>query len=416
MAQSQAIQAWNPSAAAPAAERRSSWTPVTGYEEKPRAWQDPVLLRLNTLREDGGSNMADSTSILGKCRRNAVTGQVLLHDAAILSDFALVDLWQRNALYGQPEELAKDPYVFRITPLPYRTWMYHTFFGNSSEMASAEGCNGIMFKVLTAPALDRPYRFDGLWSPFLCYVPAAFVSCVAADFTTTIVAAIMCCIILTFSVLCNRPRFYTFVRLFTFLFRYGFLAFVAYRTTVISQESTNKLIGCVVILLCLLVDFLGDLQAVASARLLCRYKVIKECPNRIFVCRRFGGAFLTQDYAEVSPLVTGVGAWTDELALIAEVRGLIVQLKPMLLEDWEYVCRTKALNGEPMRYMGLDLFNKEHPDMDAVDLENAMNNHSMGSSLIDAVAQSKADAINAAHDGMAPSKSEQKTGKKALLE
>lgn len=286
--------------------------------------------------------------------------------------------------------------------MPYRTWMYHTYFGNSREMASAEGCNGIMFKVLSAYSLDRPHRFDGLWSPFLCYVPAAFVSCVTADFTITIVTAILCCLILTCSVLCNKPRFYNFVRLFTSLFRFGFLVFIAYRTTVISKEGSNKLLGCVVIFLCLLLDFCGDLQAVASARLACRYKVIKECPNRIFVCRRFGGAFLTQDYAEVSPLVTGVGAWTDELALIAEVRGLIVQLKPMLLEDWEYVCRTKALNGEPMRYMGLDLFNKEHPDMDSVDLEAAMKNHGSARALIDAVAQSKADAINAAHDGMPP--------------
>merc|ERR1719199_1888130 len=86
------------------------------------------------------------------------------------------------------------------------------------------------------------------------------------------------------------------------------------------------LLGFVVILSILVFDFaFGDFVAFKSIGAHCTFEILSELPRRIFVCRRGGGAFLKRDHGTISETVSGM-AHFDDMALIAEIRGLIVQL------------------------------------------------------------------------------------------
>jgi len=121
--------------------------------------------------------------MLGTCCRNPLTGKSILKNGA-LADFCIVDLWERTALYGTPEDLIRDPYLFKIEPLVHRTWMYHYYFGDMHEMSSKAGEHALLDEVLNSQAVDTAKGNFGLWSPAICYTPATFASILTKDWPT----------------------------------------------------------------------------------------------------------------------------------------------------------------------------------------------------------------------------------------
>merc|ERR1719454_2317963 len=98
------------------------------------------------------------------------------------------------------------------------------------------------------------------------------------------------------------------------------------------------------------------------------YKVIRCLPNRVFIVRKLGASFVPDPEAgrAIHQAVTGVNFF-DGLAIIAEVRGMVIQLKPMDKEDWVLACDEMAATRKPIPFIGLDIFNKEKRDVDALD-------------------------------------------------
>merc|ERR1719272_1847506 len=95
------------------------------------------------------------------------------------------------------------------------------------------------------------------------------------------------------------------------------------------------ILGYLVILGILVGDFyFGDFRSFQAIAWHATYKVLRGLPSRLFVCQREGAAFLPQDgNLRISEQVTGI-AYFNGMALICELRGLIVQLKPLDRQDW----------------------------------------------------------------------------------
>jgi len=106
--------------------------------------------------------------------------------------------------------------------------------------------------------------------------------------------------------------------------------------------------------------FIGDMKALGSIAWLCSYRVLRILPNRVFICRKEGAAFLTERDTgrRVSEIVSGCGFF-DEMVVIAEVRGLVVQLQPMNRDDWMKCWESRSESGRPVSFVGLDVFNKD---------------------------------------------------------
>jgi hypothetical protein len=137
-----------------------------------------------------------------------------------------------------------------------------------------------------------------------------------------------------------------------------------------------SVLGFILALICCFLEIIvGDGGALLAYRLHCSYEVIRPLPNRIFVCRRHGAAH-SQDFGEkfihVNEKITGMGSWQEDFALIADVQGLLVELKPMSVEDWKRIFVESQLPEEetngPLihRFIGLDVYSPGAASIDAL--------------------------------------------------
>jgi len=115
---------------------------------------------------------------------------------------------------------------------------------------------------------------------------------------------------------------------------------------------------------------LGDGSALCAYRLHCSYEVIRPLPNRIFVCRRLGAAHSGEVLGKSLPVnekITGMGSWQKDYVLIADVKGLIVELRPMSMQDWKLVFTEKQMDMSVVhRYIGLDVYSPGAATIDAL--------------------------------------------------
>jgi hypothetical protein len=317
-----------------------------------------------------------------------MTGKPMLKQATIMMDFGIVDLWERTAIYGSPDDLLLDPYLFKIIPLTFRTWMYHEYFGDSSRTAGAAGENAIIEDVLSQKAVDTPLAAAGRWSPTLCYFPVGIASIGTADWTTVLITIIVIVFNLLVSVMSNSPGFFRKSRPISFGPRLGFFFFILARVFTLASKGGMVVLSCVVMLGIMSFDFIaGDYQAFVGVAFLCNYTVLRRLPNRLFVCRKNGAAFLEDPdcHREVSEKISGTVHF-PELSIIAELRGLVVLLRPMARDDWVKVWEQRSQTSRPASFIGLDVFNKEHRTIDEVDLAiEAMKSDDAKQALLEVV-------------------------------
>lgn len=262
-------------------------------------------------------------------------------------------------MYGSPQDLVQDPYIFKIVPLPYRTWIYHYYFGDSSHSARTVGEHGIMEQVLGMKVIDAS-RNGGLWSPAICCAPSAIFSVLTADFTTVVGCLFATIFNILASIATNNPRWYRFNRLISFVPRFVFCCFVCVRMGIRSGDGGLALMAFLAIIGCLLIDFIfGDIVAFMGIAWHCSYRIVRILPNRIFVCRQEGAAFIPDPEGgrEIDEIVSGSGFF-HEMAIIVETRGLVVMLKPMDLADWMKVWEERTNTSRPVSFVGLDVFSK----------------------------------------------------------
>lgn len=318
----------------------------------------------------------DLGALMGKAYRHCVTGKVEIKGTGKVSDYCVADLWTRDDINGTVEAMSHDPYIFKPVPFPIRTWIYHAIF--RSGMVTTDDADGsedaIIRSVLNAFCIDVGGLSDGQWAPIMLYVPMILLLSFGADVGSTMISSVVLAISIAIQWLMNTPRFYRFTRLATFPFRIVLLILLIQGMQAKSQKETSSgmtTAGFVIaILLCVLEILVGDGQTLASYRLHCYYEVIKPLPNRLFVCRRHGAAHSSEIFGEFTPVsekVSGIGGWQRDFALIADMKGLIVELKPMSKADWNLIFSEKQTHNNMIhRYMGLDIFSPGAATVDAL--------------------------------------------------
>lgn len=313
---------------------------------------------------------------MGKAWRNPITGTVKIKQIGAFQDFCVADLWTRYGLSGTPDQLSKDPYLFRPIPMTMRTWIYHHLFRAGSILGGESGSaeDGVMRHVLEMHCIDEQAQAGGKWAPVVLHVPMILCLCIAADISASFGA--ICMLALTISIYClaNSPKFYRFSRLATFPIRLALIYWLIARMGVkadVEEPSMMVSLGFIVALIfCIAEIVAGDIGSLIAYRLHCSYEIVKTLPNRIFICRRLGAAHSqTEDSRSngVSEKITGMGSWQEDFALIADVKGLIVELRPMSLEDWKLVTMEKQEKEDMIhRYIGLDVYSPGAATIDAL--------------------------------------------------
>lgn len=99
----------------------------------------------------------------------------------------------------------------------------------------------------------------------------------------------------------------------------------------------------------------------------CHYEILRIYPNRVVLCRRVGGSYETARLSKPAHQdVTGIGNWEQTFILIADIHGILYELRPVTIKDWKALWeshRAKEDDEEDSRpvFVGLDVFWEEEP-------------------------------------------------------
>lgn len=241
----------------------------------------------------------------------------------------------------------------------------------TTDSASHE--DGMIRYVLSLPVIDLPDR-AGFWSPLVCYVPLVLVICLTCDTGVVVVGLAVVILTLGINLMLNSPDLYRFARLVSIPLRIFFLAWLIMQMTNEKETGTGvalSIVGFISGIIGCLGEFgWGDCGSVRGYRLHCHYEVMRSLPNRIFVCRRIGAAGTEDRDFDVPPVdrcVTGMGSWPYDMALIADVKGLICELKPMSKADWDEVYEERHWRSH--RFIGIDVYSTSSPSVDHLDAD-----------------------------------------------
>jgi len=300
--------------------------------------------------------------LMGCAHRSPITGDITLREIEDIPDFFVVDLLERDRLPQKVQDLAEDPYLYRPVPLKYRTWLYHEAWRRKTLpklqiKGSAKHEHTMMLQTLSMPAIDVPIR-AGRYSTLVFFVTGTFLSVLDRDSTMSISAVMLLYLLYGISAGTNSPGYYRLERLITAPLRLGFLAFLI---VPIQLTSIMGAIGRLATALLLIADFLvGDLSVFLSLKCTCTHHVMRILPSRVYVCQRIGAEFTEKmfgDRGEVPECISGFRPWKKCHSLLADVGGIICELRPMSPEDWLLIAEEWSMGGgRPLPYVCLSTF------------------------------------------------------------
>jgi len=313
-------------------------------------------------------------ALMGKAYRNPITGEVQIKNYGSIQDFCVADLWTRRHVTGDTDQLLEDPYLFRPIPMTTRTWISHHWFRDGKVFDNMDE-DAMIRHVLSLHCIDAAVS-GGRWAPIMLYVPMILFLSIAADLAAAVAAIVNLTLILFLQWIFNTPELYRWARPVTLFQRLVLLIYLIGRMGVKSGEEgagATVTVGFVIaLMICVLEILLGDGSAVSAYRLHCSYEVLRPLPNRIFVCRRKGAAHSEETVGRSEPVcekITGIGYWEEDMALIADVKGLIVELRPMSRKDWDLIWAEKRDKEDVIhRFIGLDVYSPGAATIDALKL------------------------------------------------
>lgn len=275
-------------------------------------------------------DISQEISHMGRCWRSYVTGEIFLNEKEMWPWFDIVDLWTRNRLRGLVKDIAEDPYLFVAIPMLYRTWIYHGKFEDKKNFTeSVDPQTAIVTTTLQFPCIDAPVR-AGRWSSLVFYAPTVVLQCLTGDMTLVTFSVLMMLVIWALTSKLNTPELYEYTRWATLLPRVCFLGFLAYRFVTLGASLVA--LPLIFAFIFIIADFIwGDFSSIYSVRMRCYFEIKRVLPNRIFVCKRIGGCGLDKisgNRGRVSTDVSGLGTWPSDYYLIADIKGILVELRP----------------------------------------------------------------------------------------
>eukprot|EP00408_Alexandrium_pacificum_P064046 CAMPEP_0171175390 /NCGR_PEP_ID=MMETSP0790-20130122/11205_1 /TAXON_ID=2925 /ORGANISM="Alexandrium catenella, Strain OF101" /LENGTH=388 /DNA_ID=CAMNT_0011640267 /DNA_START=9 /DNA_END=1175 /DNA_ORIENTATION=- len=307
--------------------------------------------------------------LMGKVRRSPITGGIHLRSRANFPDFLLADLFTRNYLNGTLKRFLHDEYLFRPVPLLYRTWLYHQFY---RQQAMPEESNeyGMIAQALGQVCIDAPVT-AGRWSPILCYGPMLMALSFFGDMTLMVFAAAAFALLALITLTTNTPSLYGYARLITLPLRAAVLVLTFWRYSALERATALALLGLAIALILFLLDLLGDLDQVRNYRHHCTYEVMRPLPNRVLLCKRMGAEFYEDDFGshgEIPEAICGLAQSDQKHILIADLYGILVELRPLKVEDWQDLADDRDLSKrKDLTFVGLDVYNKDTPSIRDLD-------------------------------------------------
>lgn len=316
-----------------------------GQPQQPKLDEDGLPMTLKFTRKK-----LTTGALMGKCKRSPMTGEIIIEKPTNFPNFQVVDLAGRRKLPRSRADLENDPFLFKASPLMYRTWLYQSLFQSGSTVTKSSDADFVIKKALGSFCLDVK-MWDTRWSPMMAYAYIMFLSALTCDPFLIITASILGVLSGMISVGWNTPFTYRYDRLLTLPLRAGYLGLIAW---LFPSETMLETIGSVLLIACVVAELaLGDLRILTTYRFHCSYEVERALGQRCFVCARHGAATLYQEFTKLSfapidEIITGVPLWTQNHHLICELDGFMVELKPMTRDDWkraskEYNWHLKAL-------------------------------------------------------------------------
>lgn len=216
-------------------------------------------------------------------------------------------------------------------------------------------------------------RSAGRWAPIMWYVPMILFLTLAGDMPAATYAIACFLLVLAIQWIMNTPELYRWSRPVHLPLRIVLFFQLLERMGAKSDlgASSASMVGFgIALAICVLEIMVGDGGAISGYRLHCSYEVIRVLPNRIFVCRRHGAAHSHDILGRSQPVnekITGMGNWQADFVLIADVKGLIVELRPMTFNDWKLVFTEKMMNNDAIhRFIGLDVYSPGAATIDSL--------------------------------------------------
>mmetsp|Transcript_73460 Transcript_73460/g.192653 ORF Transcript_73460/g.192653 Transcript_73460/m.192653 type:complete len:384 (-) Transcript_73460:187-1338(-) len=314
----------------------------------------------------------DAQAVMGSAWRSSITGQVLTKHDSDYPNYRFADFWTRKTVNGSITDLMKDPYCFRPVPMKYRTWMYHFFFLQKMVIKGGGSDHAMIQHVLSHRTQDVDIQ-AGRWSPLVAYAPMLLVMTITGDIYAVLAGIIMCWLLWLVATSTNTPSLHRYHRVISFPFRVFFLLFTFSRLQAM-EEALGLLAFFVCIILLLAEIVCGDINTILSYRLECNYEIVRVLPNRVFICRRHGASHLEETFGKrgtVKECISGFAVWERSMTLIADIGGMLVELRPMREEDWRPCHEDFCMVGTPLPYFSLNIFDEDWPS--AMDAERGGN-------------------------------------------
>jgi hypothetical protein len=314
----------------------------------------------------------EKNTFMNTAIRNPITGQVRLEGVEEWLDFAFVDLWTRPQLLATPDQLSQDKYMLKPKPLLYRSWVYHGLHSkeNQLEFEEEDETEPAVVQALKTPCIDANVS-GGRWSPVMVLAPQLFPVVLVGNFVLILVCLITFLFCLFLAVNINTHQYYRAQRIVTFPIRLIFIIILFDSVSVpslLNQGLIIQAIGYIIAVGMSMVDlFLGDGVAMLCRQLECTYEPIRELPHNVWVCKKKDGQPTgatgsmqdKRDRGKIDKGITGVPNWDEctDLALIADVDGLLVELIKPSKDEWNAFFDIYRRSGQPIKYMGQECFN-----------------------------------------------------------
>mmetsp|Transcript_57526 Transcript_57526/g.106254 ORF Transcript_57526/g.106254 Transcript_57526/m.106254 type:complete len:498 (-) Transcript_57526:60-1553(-) len=319
--------------------------------------------------------------LMGGVLRSFVTGQTGIADAGQCvekeMDFSVVDLFKRTGVAGTPKELARDAYLMKPVPLNYRTWMYHAFHNAGYIVDVTEALrmvgdgDGLVTHVLGMSCIDVNV-IAGRWSSVIPLAVSAMGLSLTGDILQVCINLLILAVVGAVAKLMNTPDLYRYTRFSTLPLRFGFFVYIVMS---VATSNLGMILGYFIAIVACLVDFLmGDGGIFNGIKFECHYEVLRVLPtSRIFMCRRSGAASMAHSrHFKVEEGITGMGAWESDMAMIADINGLLVELIPMTLDDWKQIEDKYRQERMPIQALSIGMYNDKCRNI--MELETALNN------------------------------------------
>lgn len=237
-----------------------------------------------------------------------------------------------------------------------RSWVYQSLVKHPPAGGEFGGSDQFVKETMVKNLVDAPVS-GGCWSPVCTFVFTMFVTPLTGDLMIVFISWAVLGLLYFISAQLNTHKNYFYTRATCLPVKLGFLVYVIvannFRTTISAVGSVATILGLVVD------SLLGDIKLLTSLRYHCHYQLVKDLNDRCWVFKRVGAAFFEEEFGDrgwVSPEITGLALWEKRFIVVADIRGLLCELRPMTKKDWIEALEAYRTNYNPVPYVWVDLF------------------------------------------------------------